>query len=83
MIETTTGLSQKLNTELPWAEREAERCQVSERKLIEKLLGEVPLPTKMPRSIASLPKQAAKKKKKKSNIRNTATDRDRYIDTLL
>ena len=31
------------------------------RTLIEKSLGEVPLPTKMPRVTASLPKQAAKK----------------------
>ena len=34
-------------------------CQ--KRTLIEKSLGEVPLPTKMPRVNASLPKQAAKK----------------------
>ena len=34
-------------------------CQ--KQKLIEKSLGEVPLPTKMPSLIASLPKQAIKK----------------------
>ena len=30
MIESATGLSQKLNSELSWADREAERCRVSE-----------------------------------------------------
>ena len=30
MIETATGLSQKLNKALSWAEREEERCRVSE-----------------------------------------------------
>ena len=29
MIENATGLSQKLNTELSWAEREAKKCRVS------------------------------------------------------
>ena len=30
MIESATGLSQKLNSELSWADRETERCRVSE-----------------------------------------------------
>ena len=30
MIESATGLSQKLKAELSWADREAERCWVSE-----------------------------------------------------
>ena len=30
MVETAKGLSQKLNKALSWAEREAERCRVSE-----------------------------------------------------
>ena len=39
MIENATGLSQKLNTELSWAEREAERCRVSEMEANWKRLG--------------------------------------------
>ena len=55
MTETATGLWQRLKTESIWAEKEAERCCVSETDANWKK------PTKMPRVNASLPKQAAKK----------------------
>ena len=72
MIETATGLSQKLNTELTELREKQKGVECQKRKLIEKSFGEVPLPTKKLRLNASLPKQAAKQNKK-SNIRNTAT----------
>lgn len=45
---------------------------VKKRKLIEKRL-EVPVPMKKARVCASVPKQASKKSKKKSNVKTTAT----------
>ena len=72
MIETATGLSQKLNTELTELREKQKGVECQKRKLIEKSFEEVPLPTKKLRLNASLPKQAAKQNKK-SNIRNTAT----------
>ena len=55
MIETATGLSQKLNAELSELRERQKGVECEKRKLIEKSLGEVPLPTKMSRLTASLP----------------------------
>ena len=62
---TATGLSQRINTE-PIRSRERGRkvsieCQKRKPPVIEKSLGEVPLPTKMPRLTVSLSKQATKR----------------------
>ena len=70
MIETATGLSQNLNTELSELREKQKGVECQKRKLIEKSLGEVPVLRK--KLNASLPKQAAKQNKK-FNIRNTAT----------
>ena len=53
--------------------REKQRnIECQKRKLIEKSLGEVPVPTKKARVCASVPKQTSKKKsKKKSNVKTT------------
>ena len=72
MIETATGLSWKLNTESSELRQKQESVECQKRKLIEKSLGEIPLLKKKRRLNASLPKQAAKKKRK-SNIRNSTT----------
>ena len=70
MIETATGLSQKLNAEISEIREKQRNVKCQKRKLIEKRLGEVLVPTKQPRLCASVPKHAAKKKsKKKSNIK--------------
>ena len=66
MIETATGLSQKLNVEISEMREKQRSVECQKRKLIEKSLGEVSVPTKQPRLCALLPKQAAKKKNKKN-----------------
>ena len=43
MIETATGLSQKLNTELSELREKQKGVECQKRKLIEKSLGEVPV----------------------------------------
>ena len=73
MIETATGLSQKLNAEISEITENQRSVECQKWKLIENSLGEVPVPTKQLRLCASLPKEAAKKNKKKSNIRKTTT----------
>ena len=54
MIETATGLSQRLNAELSELRERQKGVECKKRRLIEKSL-EVPLPTKMSRLTASLP----------------------------
>ena len=75
MIETASGLSQKLNAGMSEIREKQRNVECQKRKLIEKSLGEVPIPTKKARVCASVPKQAAEKKsKKKSNVKTiTAT----------
>ena len=75
MIETASGLSQKLNAEMSEIREKQRNVKCEKRKLIEKSLGEVPVPTKKARVCASVPKQASKKKStKKSNVKTiTAT----------
>ena len=77
MIETASGLSQKLNAEMSEIKEKQTNVECQKWKLIEKSLGEVPVPTKKAKVCASVPKQASKKKsKKKSNVKtNTATYR--------
>ena len=72
IIETATGLSWKLNTELSELREKQKGVECQKRKLIKTSLREIQLFTKKRRLNASLPKQAAKKKKK-SNIRNSTT----------
>lgn len=70
MIETASGLSQKLNAEISEIREKQRNVECQKRKLIEKSLGEVPM--KKARVCASVPKQASKKKsKKKSNVKTT------------
>ena len=71
-IETATGLSQRLNTELSELREKQKGVEYQNRKLIEKKRRRSSSPTKKLRLNATLPKQAAKQNKK-SNIRNTAT----------
>ena len=72
MIETASGLSQKLNAEISETREKQRNVVWQKRKLIEKSLGEVPVPTKKARVCASVPKQVSKKKsKKKSNLKTT------------
>ena len=72
MIETASGLSQKLNAEIYKIREKQRNVECQKRKLIEKSLGEVPVPTKKARVCASVPKQASKKKSKKnSNVKTT------------
>ena len=72
MIETASGLSQKLNAEISEIREKQRNVECRKWKLIEKSLGEVPVPTKKARVCALLPKQASKKKsKKKSNVKTT------------
>ena len=69
MIETASGLSQKLNAEISEIREKQRNVECQKRKLIEKSL-EVPM--KKARVCASVPKQASKKKsKKKSNVKTT------------
>jgi len=70
MIETASGLAQKLNAEISEIREKQRNVECQKRKLIEKSLGEVPM--KKARVCASVPKQASKKKrKKKSNVKTT------------
>lgn len=72
MIETASGLSQRLNAEMSEIKEKQRNVECQKRKLIEKSLGEVPVPTKKARVCASVPKQASKQKsKKKSNVKTT------------
>ena len=72
MIETASGLSQKLNAEMSEIREKQRNVKCQKRKLIEKRLGEVPVPTKKARVCALVPKQASKKKsEKKSNVKTT------------
>ena len=69
MIETASGLSQKLNAEISEIREKQRNVECQKRKLIEKSL-EVPM--KKARVCASVPKQASKKKsKKKSHVKTT------------
>ena len=73
MMETASGLSQKLNAEMSEIREKQKNVECQRRKLIEKSLGEVPFSTKKARVCASVTKQASKKKsRKKSNVK-TAT----------
>ena len=49
MIETASGLSQKLNAEMSEIREKQRNVKCQKRKLIEKRLGEVPVPTKKAR----------------------------------
>ena len=70
MIETASGLLQRLNAEMSEIREKQRNVECEKKKLIEKRLGEVAIPTKKARVCASLPKQASKKKSKtKSNLR--------------
>ena len=74
MIETASGLSQKLNAEISEIREKQRNVECQKRKLIEKrsLLGEILVPTKKARVCASVPKEASKEKsKKKSNVKTT------------
>ena len=72
MIEIASELSQKLNAEMSEIREKQRNVQCQKRKVIEKSLGKVPVPTKKARVCASVPKQASmKKSKKKSNVRTT------------
>lgn len=72
MIETASGLSQNLDAEMSEIREKQRNVESQKRKLIEKSLGEVPVPTKKARVCASEPKKASKKKsKKKSNVQTT------------
>ena len=72
MIETASGLSQKLNAEMSEIREKQRNVECEKRKLIEKSLGEDPVPMTKARVYASVPKQASKKKsKKKSNVKTT------------
>ena len=75
MIETASGLSQRLNAAVSGIREKQRNVECEKRKLTEKRLGEVAVPTKKVRECASVPKQASKKKStKKSNVKtNTAT----------
>ena len=72
MIETASGLSQNLDAEMSEIREKQRNVESQKRKLIDKSLGEVPVPTKKARVCASEPKKASKKKsKKKSNVQTT------------
>lgn len=74
LIETASGLSQKLNAEMSEIREKKRKVECQKRKLTGKSLGEVPVPTKKARVCASVPTQASKKKsKKKSNVNKTTT----------
>ena len=74
MIETASGLSQKLKSEMSEIREKQRNVKCQKRKLNEKSLGEIPVPTKKARVCASVPKQASKKKsKKKSNVKTATT----------
>ena len=62
----------QLNAEISEIRKMQGNVKCQKWKLIEKSLGEVPVPTKKARVCALLPKQASKKKsKKKSNVKTT------------
>ena len=68
-IEAASGLSQKLNEEMSEIREKQRIVECQKRKLIEKSLGEVLVPTKKARVCATLSEQASKKKsKKKFNV---------------
>ena len=72
MIETASGLSHNLDAEMSEIREKQRNVESQKRNLIEKSLGEVPVPTKKARVCASEPKKASKKKsKKKSNVQTT------------
>jgi len=64
-IEAASGLSQKLNEEMSEIREKQKNVECQKRKLIEKSLREVPVPTKKGRVCATVSEQASKKKSKK------------------